>query len=123
MFIFILLVIGLIIYLVVSTRENSTPQYKQTYSYKALNNEAKLRTDLTLALEELVKSSLKISKERNYSADRVNLTLIFDINAFRIDLQDNMYSMASTYKISVFIVQNIIDSVCDNTIHRYIPEI
>lgn len=121
MFIFILLVVGFIIYAISTNRYNSTPStYKQTPIYKSLANIDKLKMDLTIALEELVKQSLKISKQNGHSSKETNIHLISEINKFRFGLESDTFNISVNYRLPIATTKDVINSVCDGAIGVYV---
>ena len=123
MMIFLFVVGVIVLYLFFDTKsyqKQQSPAYKHSKTFKNLVGEDKLKIELTLAIEKVVETSLRLSKEKGYKGEMTNVFLISDINTFKERLNNNAFVLASQYKISSETVLNIIDTMCKGAIATYV---
>lgn len=119
----VIIFIGIIALLFfIQTLRDNTPTYKTNPIYKRLVAEDKLKVDLTIALEEVIKTSLSLSKEQNLTEYKTNLNLVKNANKFRTKLHSDIFTLASKYRLPVNSVKKDIDNIFDDIITIYVTD-
>lgn len=119
MVVFIIIVVAVILYFSFSSKQQPS-SISQHPNFKNLVGEDKLKIEITFAIEKVVETSLKISKQNGHSEEISNVFLISDINAFKERLSSNVFVLASQYKVSSDVVLKSIDTMCEGAILTYV---
>lgn len=117
-------ILCLVVYIITFNNRDKSQDYKidPKIGYLRLVNEDKLRLDLTVGLEGLIKKSFGDVKHlgiKENDKDHMELT----IEIFRQSSLNNIVNIASNYRIPIHLATSVVNEMCDGAYAAYVLEL